>query len=51
MGNFTVTRSRPNTNRNATGALDTDEDGMNCRAIRHHHGNAFTTLGFGSKDR
>jgi hypothetical protein len=51
MRYFAITSARTNTDRNTTGALDPDEDGMNCRAIRHHHGDAFATFGFGGKDR
>jgi hypothetical protein len=51
MRYFAIASARTNTDRDATGALDADEDGMNCRTIRHHHGNAFATFGPGGKDR
>jgi hypothetical protein len=51
MSNFAITSTRTNADRNATSTLDSDEDGMNRRAIRHHHGDAFTTFGLSGKDR
>jgi hypothetical protein len=51
MRYFAIASARTNTDRDATGALDADEDGMNSRAIRHHHGDAFATFGSGGKDR
>jgi hypothetical protein len=51
MSNFAITSTRTNADRNATSTLDSDEDGMNRRAIWHHHGNSFTPFGLSGKDR
>jgi hypothetical protein len=51
MRDFAIASARTDTDRDATGALDADEDGMYCRTIRQYHGNAFATFGLGGKDR
>jgi hypothetical protein len=51
MRDFAITSACSNTDRDATGTLDADVDGVNCWAVRHHHRNAFATFGLCGKDR